>query len=107
MCVIDVEDLNVEPCSPGSQQPTIGRSQASVRTTVNLPEREYEALKEVAERRAISFTHSLPQAIQTELLIQRLVDEGASFVVQREGGPLERLVFTQAAAAPERREANT
>jgi hypothetical protein len=75
---------------------------ASIRTTVNLPEREYEALKELADRREISFTHALRQAIQTELLIQRLVDEGANFVVQPEDGQLERLVFTQAAPRQQR-----
>lgn len=70
---------------------------ASVRTTVNLPEAEYESLKHLAERREISFTHALRQAIQTELLIQRLVDEGAKLLVQPEQGELQQLVFTQAA----------
>jgi hypothetical protein len=70
---------------------------AAVRTTVNLPEREYETLKELADRREISFTHALRQAIQTELLIQRLVDEGAEFIVQPANGSAQRLVFTQAA----------
>ena len=77
---------------------------AAIRTTVNLPEREYEALKELADRREISFTHALRQAIQTELLIQRLVDDGANFVVQPEDGQVERLVFTQTAPR-QRREA--
>jgi hypothetical protein len=70
---------------------------ASVRTTVNLPESEYEAMKQLADRREISFTHGLRQAIQTELLIQRLVDQGAKLLVQPEQGDLQQLVFTQAA----------
>jgi hypothetical protein len=52
---------------------------------------------ELADRREISSTHALRQAIQTELLIQRLIDEGANFVVQPEDGQVERLVFAQAA----------
>ncbi len=50
---------------------------ATIRTTVNLPEGEYEALKALADRRQISFTHGLRQAIQSELFIQSLVDRGA------------------------------
>lgn len=69
----------------------------AVRTTVNLPEAEHEALKALADRREISFTHALRQAIQSELFIQRLVDEGARLVVQTDGGDLQQLVFTQAA----------
>ena len=75
---------------------------ASTRTTVNLPENEHNALKHLADRREISFTHALRQAIQTELLIQSLVDQGAKFLVQPEKGELQQLVFTQAAAPPQR-----
>jgi hypothetical protein len=71
---------------------------ATVRTTVNLPESEYEALKSLADRREISFTHALRQAIQSELFIQGLVDDNAKLVVQTEDGELQQLVFTQAAA---------
>jgi hypothetical protein len=70
---------------------------ATVRTTVNLPEAEYESMKGLADRREISFTHALRQAIQSELFIQRLVDEDAKLVVQTQDGELQQLVFTQAA----------
>lgn len=70
---------------------------ASIRTTVNLPEAEYEALKALADRREISFTHGLRQAIQSELFIQSLVDRGAKLLVQEEQGDVQQLVFTQAA----------
>lgn len=70
---------------------------ASIRTTVKLPEAEYEALKELADRREISFTHALRQAIQTELFTQQLVDEGAKQLVQTADGQVQQLVFTQAA----------
>jgi hypothetical protein len=71
---------------------------ASIRTTVKLPESEYEELKWLADRRDISFTHALRQAIQTELLMQRIVDEGAKFLVQPKDGEVQQLVFAQAAA---------
>jgi hypothetical protein len=70
---------------------------ATIRTTVNLPESEYEALKALADRRQISFTHGLRQAIQSELFIQSLVDRGAKLLVQDEHGDVQQLVFTQAA----------
>ena len=64
---------------------------ATIRTTVNLPEGEYEALKALADRRQISFTHGLRQAIQSELFIQSLVDRGAKLLVQDEQGDVRRL----------------
>jgi hypothetical protein len=70
---------------------------APVRTTVNLPGDEHDALKALADRRQISFTHALRQAIQSELFIQRLVDENATLVVQTDSGDIQQLVFTQAA----------
>lgn len=70
---------------------------ATVRTTVNLPESEYDSLKGLAGRREISFTHALRQAIQSELFIQQLVDDHSKLVVQTEDGDLQQLVFTQAA----------
>ncbi len=70
---------------------------ATIRTTVNLPEGEYEGLKALADRRQISFTHGLRQAIQSELFIQSLVDRGAKLLVQDERGDVQQLVFTQAA----------
>jgi hypothetical protein len=69
----------------------------TVKTTVNLPETEYQTLKELAERRQISFTHALRQAIQSELFIQSLVDRSAKLLVQYDDGNLQELVFTQAA----------
>jgi hypothetical protein len=79
----------------------------AIRTTVNLPQGEYEELKRLADRREISFTHALRQAIQSELMIQRLVDQGAKLLVQPEEGELQQLVFTQAAhRAPGRAEAS-
>jgi hypothetical protein len=71
------------------------------RTSFKLPEREYAAFKALADRREISFTHALRQAIQSELFIQRLVDDGAKLLVQPKDGELQQLVFTQAAPAAE------
>lgn len=75
---------------------------ATIRTTVNLPEHEYRSLKTLADRRQISFTHALRQAIQSELFIQSLTDDDAKLLVQSKHGDIQQLVFTQAAdrAAP-------
>jgi len=70
---------------------------ATIRTTVKLPENEYEAMKALADRREISFTHALRQALQSELFIQSLVDRGAKLLVQEAQGDVQQLVFTQAA----------
>jgi hypothetical protein len=86
---------------------------ATVKTTVNLPAAEYEDLKTLAGRREISFTHALRQAIQSELFIQKLADEGATLLAQSPAGDLQRIVFTQAAApqqattSPQARQAAT
>jgi hypothetical protein len=72
---------------------------ATTRTTVILPEQERAALQTLAARRGITFTHVLRQAIQSELYIQSLVDQGAKLLVQDSGGELQQLVFTQAAPA--------
>lgn len=69
---------------------------ATIRTTVNLPEDEYRSLKALADRRQISFTHAMRQAIQSELFIQSLVDRHAKLLVQGEQGDVQQLVFTQA-----------
>lgn len=71
---------------------------APIKTTVNLPEHEYNDLKKLASRRDISFTHALRQAIQSELYIQSLIDSDAKLLVQDRHGALQQLVFTQAAA---------
>ena len=70
----------------------------ATRTTVNLPDTEYDALKALADRREISFTHALRQAIQSELYIQSLVDSGTTLLAQTSDGRLKELVFTQAAS---------
>lgn len=71
----------------------------ATRTTVNLPDSEYDALKALADRREISFTHALRQAIQSELYIQSLVDDNTTLLAQTKDSSLRQLVFTQAAPA--------
>jgi hypothetical protein len=78
---------------------------ASIKTTVNLPEADYRELKALADRRDISFTHALRQAIQSELYIQSLADSDAKLLVQDAQGALQQLVFTQATPNRARAEA--
>jgi hypothetical protein len=75
---------------------------ATTKTTINLPTDEYRSFKGLADRRSVSFTHALRQALQTELFVQKLVDQGAKLLVKPPEGELQQLVFTQAeSAAPE------
>ena len=60
-----------------------------VKTTLNLPSQELAALKGLAERRSISMTHALRQAIQTELFTQRLIDEGTALLAQTRNGDIQ------------------
>lgn len=78
-----------------------------VKTTVNLPVEEAEALKRLAQRRSISTTHALRQAIQSELFIQDLVDKDGTLLVQGPDGELRQLVFSQTNAAKSADEAAT
>jgi len=73
-----------------------------VKTTLNLPKDEIEALKRLAGRRMVPVTHAFRQAIQTELFVQDLVDQGRKLLVQDEVGELQQVIFTQTrvSAAP-------
>jgi len=66
-----------------------------VKTTINLPEREIQALKRLAERRSVSLTHLVRQAAQTELFVQGLVDGGSKLLVQGPEGQMRHVVFAQ------------
>jgi hypothetical protein len=66
-----------------------------VRTTFNLPKDELEQLRQLARRRLTSITHALRQAIQTELFVQRLLEQGGTLLVQLPNGDLQQLVFGQ------------
>ena len=65
------------------------------KTTLNLPESELQALRQLADRRSVSLTHAFRQAIQTELFVQDLVDQGGKVLAQLPDGELQQLVFTQ------------
>ena len=63
--------------------------------TLNLPTAELSALRDLATRRVVSVTQALRQAIQTELFVQKLVDQGGTLLVQLPDGELQQLVFAQ------------
>ena len=65
------------------------------KTTLNLPEDELGALTRLAEQRGVSRTQAFRQAIQTELFLQGLVDQGGRVLVQLPDGELQQLVFAQ------------
>ncbi len=54
-----------------------------VKVSVNLPEEDYAVLKGLAERRKISFTQALRQAIASEKLLDEVTQQGGKLVIER------------------------
>jgi hypothetical protein len=65
-----------------------------VKVSLNLPEDEFEALKDLAERRQTSATQVVRESLRTELYIQGLVDSGA-VVIAKLGRRAREIVFSQ------------
>lgn len=65
------------------------------KATFNLPRHELDALRQLADRRSISVTQALRQALVTELYIQSLADHGSKLLVQDPEGSIQELVFNQ------------
>lgn len=63
--------------------------QTLVKVIFELPESEYEQLKEVAERRGISITKALRQAIQTEAFLDEETRDGFKLVLEGKGARTE------------------
>ena len=76
-------------------RPTTTQASASVvaRLTVNLPERVWRAVVDMAEEDGISKTEALRRCISTEMFIRQLKKEGSDLIVKRPGGTLERITF--------------
>ena len=69
-----------------------------VKASFNLPRAEFEALKELAERRSETATQALRQALVTEEFVQSLADRGAKLLVQEPGvdrDTLQEVMFAQ------------
>ncbi len=63
------------------------------RVTVNLPEKVWEALTELADEKSISKTDALRRAISTEVFLNQAIKEGAEVLLRRKDGTVERLIF--------------
>jgi hypothetical protein len=75
-------------------KPTGGAPSPPVaRVTVNLPARVWNDLTSMAERKQISKTEALRQAISTHAIIDRAREEGARVVIERADGTREVIVF--------------
>jgi hypothetical protein len=79
----------------------------TVKASFNLPRAELDLLRELAERRSVSVTQALRQALVSEIFLQEMADEGKSLLVEDPNGPTKEVVFSQtrsvkAPAKPER-----
>jgi len=64
-----------------------------VRLSVNLPRREAEALKLLADSRVSTVTEVVRDAIATERYMEEKRQHNAEFLVKIPGEPLERVQF--------------
>jgi hypothetical protein len=65
-----------------------------VKVSLNLPQEEFEALKDLADRRQTSATQVVREALRTELYVQELVDSGA-VIIAKLGRRAREIVFSQ------------
>jgi hypothetical protein len=65
-----------------------------IKVSLNLPEEEFEALKDLADRRQTSATQVVRESLRTELYIQGLVDSGA-VIIAKLGRRAREIVFSQ------------
>jgi hypothetical protein len=72
---------------PASSTPPVAR------VTVNLPARVWKDLADLAERKQISKTDALRQAIATAVCIEEAREQGASVIIERPDGVRERILF--------------
>jgi hypothetical protein len=70
-----------------------GAAPPVARVTVNLPARVWNELATLADRKQISKTEALRQAISTHAIIDRAREEGARVVIERPDGSREVMVF--------------
>jgi hypothetical protein len=76
----------------GSPRPL--RDNHLVKVSLNLPQEEFEALKNLADRRQTSATQVVREALRTELYVQELVDSGA-VIIAKLGRRAREIVFSQ------------
>ena len=72
---------------PASSTPPVAR------VTVNLPARVWKDLADLADRKQISKTDALRQAIATAVCIEQAREDGASVIIERADGTRERMLF--------------
>jgi len=64
-----------------------------VKLTVNLPEREMQMLRKIANRRDISLTDAVRRAIAMEQLVEEVNQEGGKLLVERSDRSIQQLVL--------------
>lgn len=56
-----------------------------IKFSINLPDDTVQALRELAERRQVSVTHALRQAIATEAYLDEQIRQGAKILIEIKG----------------------
>jgi hypothetical protein len=75
------------------QRDTASSTPPVARVTVNLPARVWNDLARLADRKQISKTDALRQAIATSVCIEEAREEGAHVIIERPDGTRERMLF--------------
>ncbi len=66
---------------------------AARKVTVNLPESTIEALTSVADKRGITMTEAIRQAIANEKFLQDVREEGSQILIKDVGNKLQQVRF--------------
>jgi predicted transcriptional regulator len=66
---------------------------AMKKVTVNLSDETIEDLREVANRRGITLTEAIRQAIATEKFVQDERDGGGKILIEKPGGRVREVEF--------------
>lgn len=70
----------------------------AIKVTVNLPDATVEAIKEMAQRRGITQTEAIRQAIDTQHYMDLEVQKGREILLQNPSNKtVQRLVFSPSA----------
>ncbi len=65
----------------------------SVKLTVNLPEDTVEGIKQIAEKRGITVTEALRQALETHRFLDTELRQGSKVLLEKRDRSLRQLVF--------------
>lgn len=66
---------------------------STVKISANLPEETFSTLQELAEKRGVTMTEVLRQAISLDKFLQDEIDMGSKVMLEREGDLTQVVMF--------------